>query len=412
MKKLLFLSLVILLSSCKEESTQAVALSLSPGNWRLTFDLGNDKELPVQLKVNEDHTLTMFNANEEIIVTEITIEGDSIFIKPPVFEGYFKGKFQSNELITGEHVKPSLDRVVPFTMTAGKDYRFASIEDATTSSFLSGSYETVFSPDSESDRYIAKGVFTQEGNKVTGTFETTTGDYRFLEGAVLNDTLKLSTFDGAHAFLFEAAVKDSVLEGYFYSGNHWKEPFTAILNNDYNLPDATTLTYLKEGYDSVDFSFKDVNGKQVSLQDAEFKDQVVVVQLLGSWCPNCLEETRFFQEYINSQNPNVKFIGLAFEYAPTEKAAMQSIKRLIDAENVTYPILLAQYGSTDKKTANEKLPMLNHVLSYPTSIYIDKSGKVRRIHTGYNGLATGQKHERFKEEFYEFLGELQAETLE
>ena len=66
MKKLLFLSLVILFSSCKEESSQTVALSLSPGSWRLSFDLGNDKELPVQLKVNEDHTLTMFNADEEI----------------------------------------------------------------------------------------------------------------------------------------------------------------------------------------------------------------------------------------------------------------------------------------------------------------------------------------------------------
>ena len=412
MKKLLFLSLVILFSSCKEESSQTVALSLSPGSWRLSFDLGNDKELPVQLKVNEDHTLTMFNADEEITVTEITIEGDSIFIKPPVFEGYFKGKFQSNELITGVHIKPSLDRVVPFTMTAGENYRFAESKNMATSSFISGGYETVFSPDSESDRYIAKGVFNQKANMVTGTFETTTGDYRFLQGSVINDTLKLSTFDGAHAFLFEAVVKDSTLEGFFYSGNHWKEPFTAVLNNDYNLPDATTLTYLKEGYDSIDFSFKDVNGNQVSLQDAEFKDQVVVVQLLGSWCPNCLEETRFFQEYIHSQNPDVKFIGLAFEYARTEKAAMQSIERLIDAEDITYPILLAQYGSTDKKTANEKLPMLNHVLSYPTSIYIDKSGKVRRIHTGYNGLATGQKHERFKEEFYEFLKELQTETLE
>ncbi|MEP0481002.1 MAG: TlpA family protein disulfide reductase, partial [Nonlabens sp.] len=190
MKKLLFLSLVILFSSCKEESSQAVALSLAPGNWRLTFDLGNEKALPVQLKVNKDQTLTMYNADEEITVTEITIEGDSIFIKPPVFEGYFKGKFQSNELITGEHVKPSLDRVLPFTMSAGENYRFAESKNQTTSSFISGGYETVFSPDSESDRYIAKGVFDQKGDKVTGTFETTTGDYRFLQGSVINDTLK------------------------------------------------------------------------------------------------------------------------------------------------------------------------------------------------------------------------------
>jgi hypothetical protein len=83
---------------------------------------------------------------------------------------------------------------------------------------------------------------------------------------------------------------------------------------------------------------------------------------------------------------------------------------LIAAENVTYPILLAQYGFTDKKTANEKLPMLDHILSYPTSIYIDRFGKERRIHTGYNGRATGQKYEKFKEEFYQLMEQLQSDN--
>lgn len=54
---------------------------------------------------------------------------------------------------------------------------------------------------------------------------TETGDYRYLEGVVNGNQLQLSTFDGAHAFLFTGTVTDSTINGHFYSGNHWKEPF-------------------------------------------------------------------------------------------------------------------------------------------------------------------------------------------
>jgi hypothetical protein len=70
---------------------------------------------------------------------------------------------------------------------------------------------------------------------------------------------------------------------------------------------------------------------------------------------------------------------------------------------------LAQYGGINKTEAQQKLPMLNHVLSYPTTIIIDKTGAVRKIHTGFNGPATGNKFTEFKNEFESFLAELVAE---
>ena len=61
---------------------------------------------------------------------------------------------------------------------------------------------------------------------------------------------------------------------------------------------------------------------------------------------------------------------------------------MIDKFDIPYPILLAQYGSTDKETFLEKIPMLENIISYPTTIIIDKTGKVNSIHTGFNGLNT------------------------
>jgi hypothetical protein len=49
--------------------------------------------------------------------------------------------------------------------------------------------------------------------------------------------------------------------------------------------------------------------------------------------------------------------------------------------------------------------MLNQIVSYPTMIFIDKFGEVRRIHTGFSGPATST-YEDFKADFNLFINEL------
>lgn len=403
MKYTLFLIVSLLLFSCNKNTS-----TLNLGPWKTVLQVQDQKELPFLLEVKNDSTFVVSNAEERIQTDEITIKGDSIIFKMPVFEGVFKGKIISSELIIGDFIKESLDRVVPFKMESGEAKRFETVKEP--KSNINGSWETVFSPDDENDRYIAKGIFKQEGSQVTGTFRTTTGDYRYLEGVMDGNQLKLSTFDGAHAFLFEATVTDSTIVGDFYSGNHWKEPFQAKKNDTYELPSASSLTYLKEGCETIEFSFPNINGELVSLKDDVYKDKVVVVQIMGTWCPNCLDETKYYAQYYKDhQNDDVEFIALAFEYAITEEKAWKAIRGLTNKIGVNYLILLAQYGTSNKKKANDKLPMLNHVLSYPTTIFIDKKGKVRKIHTGFNGPATGEKYLAFKADFESFMDVLVKE---
>lgn len=172
------------------------------------------------------------------------------------------------------------------------------------------------------------------------------------------------------------------------------------------------MTYLKEGYDTLVFTFPDTDGNMVSLTDERFKNKVVIVQIMGTWCPNCLDETKFYTDYYNNnKSKDLEFISLAFEYAPNKEKAFKAINRLKQKIEVPYPILLAQYGSSDKKEAQEKLPMLNHVLSYPTTVFIDKKGTVRKIHTGFNGPATGNEYIKFVAEFDGFVKQLQTEKI-
>ena len=388
--------------SCKQE--QKIE-TLKPDTYRADLNVSDTEVLPFVFEVIEDGTLKIFNAEEEIEVDEIVYKNDSVYIKMPVYEGYIVAKLNKNEL-AGSFVKESLNRVVPFNASLGNE-RFKVSNDAEQN--VEGIWETDFSPNTD-DHYISKGIFKQRGNKVTGTFRTTTGDYRYLEGVMDGDTMKLSTFDGAHAFLFTAKVNDSSMAGEFYSGNHWKEPFVAKRNSDFELPDANSLTYLKEGYDKVSFSFPDENGTMISLDDERFKDKVVLVQIMGTWCPNCLDESKFYANYYKKhKSEDLEIVALAFEYTKSKEKAFNNIKRLRERTGIEYPILLAQVGSSSKAKANEKLAMLNHVLSYPTTIYIDKKGEVRKIHTGFNGPATGEKYTEFVNEFEKTVSELVAE---
>lgn len=410
MRYIFGLLVIGLLFSCKDDKKDN-ALSdnkLEKGTYRAWISIQDNEEIPFVFEVESDKKLNIYNAEETIVVDEIEYKNDSVYFNLPVFKDYLVAKISDKKQLKGYYVSPDRNRKVPFEAGLNKGNRFSTTQKPSVN--VEGVWETVFSKDVEEDEYIAKGIFKQEGQKVTGTFRTTTGDYRYLEGVMDGDTMKLSTFDGAHAFYFTATVTDSTMNGYFYSGNHWKEPFEAKRNQDFELPSADELTYLKEGYDSLDFIFPNISDELVGLKDDRFKDKVVVVQIMGTWCPNCLDESKYYADfYKKNKDRGIEFIALAFEYAKDKETAFSRIDRLAYKIDIDYPILLAQYGTANKAKAQEKLPMLNHVLSYPTSIFIDKKGKVRKIHTGFNGPATGEKYIEFKKEFESFVNVLLAE---
>ena len=327
------LFMFMVLVGCKEEK---VVKNLAKGNWLVELELMDNQVLPFNLKVekniNCDYEMNIINADEVIRIDEVEVKGDSIFMYTPVFEGFLAGTF-TDSIIEGQFIKESLDRIVPFKAIHGVNERFM-VANKKDKENVTGIWETYFSPNLE-EEYVGKGIFLQEGNKVTGTFRTTTGDYRFLDGVMDGDSLKLSAFDGAHAFLFTAKVTDSSMNGVFYSGNHFKEPFVATRNDDFELPDPDSLTFLNEGYDKLAFTFPDSNGDKVSLSDDRFHNKVVIVQLMGTWCPNCLDETKFLVEYM-AENKDIEVIGLAFESAKTEDKAFKGIQRLKDRIAIRY----------------------------------------------------------------------------
>jgi len=244
---------------------------------------------------------------------------------------------------------------------------------------------------------------------VSGTFLTPTGDYRFLQGTVVSDTLHLAAVDGSHLFLFWATLQpDGSLQGEFRSGASYRATWTATRDPDGYRQDPDQLTRLTGKTAEFGFCFPDLSGTTRCLDDPEWAGQVRIVQLMGSWCPNCLDETRFLLEQ-QARWPSGTFqvIALAFERGSQQEQWAKGPSRLATALAIPWPILLA--GPADKQAASRALPALEAVLAYPTTIFVDKQGKIARIHTGFNGPATGQEFANFAESFERTIRELSGQ---
>jgi len=370
------------------------------------FALDN-QEIPFNLYVLNDGSVEIYNHKEIVKMKKIVYIKDSFLIKSPVFEGYIKAK-KSSVGMEGYFFNNSLDRKIKFNAYPGHE-RF-KLKNSSINYNFSGKWKVVFNP-GKVDEYNAIGMFDQEGHKISGTFRTTTGDYGFMEGVSEEKSIKLSTFNGAHSYLFKGQLGGDTIRGFFYRGNYNKIPFVANRDQNFSLPNPNSLTVISDHYNKFNFSFEDNKGRVVADTDLRFKNKVLVIQIMGTWCPNCLDETTFISEFINENNyKDLEFVSLAFEYTKTKEEAVYNINKLIDRFNIKYPILLAQFGTSNKVEAQKKIPALKQIISYPTLIFIDKKKKIRRIHTGFNGPATGEKYKNFKKEFEELVIKLLDES--
>lgn len=396
------------MSMCAPKNKQ-----LKPGTWRGLLQLGQ-QELPFLLEISAkpDGQLQgyLVNGQEKLLLDSIRVSGDSVVIPLHIFDADLRARINEQEdALQGEWIRYNLKKPfrVGFTAKWGEKNRFEKTPRPADFTYT-GKWDVVFE-DAEGKKETAVGVFRQQDNQVQGTFLLATGDYRYLDGQVSGRQLQLSTFDGANAYLFTAQPReDGQLQGRFFDGPSGRSTWTARRNAQAALPATDTLTYLKPGYDRLAFTFPNLEGKPVSLTDAKYRGKVVVVQLMGSWCPNCMDETAYLAPFHRqNRGRGVEVIGLAYEQSPEFEKAKKRLERLKTRFGIDYELLVA--GVRDKEEAAKTLPMLNHVMAFPTTILVDKKGHVRRIHTGFSGPGTGKYYEEFVEDFEKTIAKLLQE---
>lgn len=359
---------------------------------------------------DEKTVLYVLNAGERLRVDSVRFTDDSVFIKMPVFESSFKAKTTGGKW-NGVWIRGTSgeEQVMPFTAEKN-DYRFA-LTDGPSKVNINGRWAVKFAGDS-AGKVNSIAEFRQNGNMIEGTFLTPTGDYRFLEGVVTGNTLKMSGFDGGHAVLFTADItdKNTIQNGKHFSGFKYSEGWSAVKDANAKVKTDEAAMFLKPGEEKLNFRFPDINGHPVSINDHRFKNKVVIVQLMGSWCPNCMDETAFLSDYYNkNKQRGIEIVALAYEYSTDFERSQKSLRKFQQRFNVQYPILITGVTVSDSLRTEKTLPQLTPIKVFPSSIIIDKQGKVRKLDTGFFGPGTSEHYEAYKKEFYETVNKLLEE---
>ena len=227
-----------------------------------------------------------------------------------------------------------------------------------------------------------------------------------------DDDFFLSTFDGAHAYLYKGRIDGKGHStGTYWSGLASREEFAGKRDEMRSLGDAENVTQMRADADGLDFTFPDLEGKPVSLKDPQFAGKVVIVALGGSWCPNCHDEAAFLGPYyMQNRERGLEVVELMFEHFGDFPQAAAATRRFREKFNLQYAMLIA--GTSDKDHAAKRLPQLNGVFAFPTTVFLDRKGRVRRIYTGFSGPGTGEHYQKLIEDFDATVEQLLAETDE
>lgn len=374
----------------KSESIEKESLFLSQ------LEIQPDVFVSFLLKRNDDSSLVIINGAEKILLNDFTVKNDAVVYSLHVFDADLVLQFGSEKWEGYWRKNYVEDYTVNFSASPAK----VVVEKKKCSEkavLNDNEYEMTLFNNEKSRK--AKLLLEVRGDSIYGTIMTRTGDYRYLNGKVGCSEFDLSTFNGESAYKITGQIhsKDS-LSGDFYSGKTRHETWVASTNSNFELEDPTAIGSISGYKDEVNLKAQNLQKEWISLNDDKYKNQPVVIQILGTWCPNCMDEAAFIKQWIQDHpDVNIQFLGIAFEMKDDFEYAKKRIELYKEKYDLSYEILFG--GVKSKENVQTFFPFLDGVVAYPTTIFLNKEHQVVKIHTGFSGPASGKYYEAFKKDF-------------
>lgn len=408
----------VLLSMVAAATAHAAGKFPQQGVWRGEFTVDGEA-IPFNFEVKgtdaRDAKFTLLNGTRRDNFVVERVSADTLSVPMNTYDAALVFTVVDGKTLRGEYrdLVPSRQgaRNIPFTAEHGKSWRFVEPgKDVAAEGDLSGKWAvTQLDKSARADKREQVALLEQKGNELTGVFMTVVGDTRELQGTVQGNRFVLSHFSGPSPRLIKGTIdEDGNIQGAFGSGIYNVVRFEGRKDANVELPDPYQLTFLKDGQKTIDFSFPDLQGRQVSLKDDKYKGKVVIVEVIGTWCPNCTDQTYFLSPWFTqNRHRGVEAVAVAFEQEDSFEYFQKVLGKFKQYFDIEYDIVFG--GLADKKVATEKLKGLNYMAAFPTTIIIDRKGEVREIYTGYTGTVTGEYYEQYVAKFNALLDGLLAE---
>jgi len=130
-----------------------------------------------------------------------------------------------------------------------------------------------------------------------------------------------------------------------------------------------------------DFQGTTLDGKKLSLKD--LKGKVVIVDYWGTWCPPCRMEIPHFVELAKRYEKDLVIVGMTWERGQSGPKVEAQVRAFAKKLGASYPMILLS-----KQADLAAVPKLE---AFPTTLFIDRQGRVRAREEGYRALADLEK---------------------
>jgi len=380
------------------------------GVWRAWLDSPGG-QLPFGLELTEDGDglgAVIVNGRERIELDDARVDGDEVVIAIPHYDGQIRcTPGDGGATLTGAWTRTARDGStieMPFHAEFGALHRFPGARGPEEGFGIDGRWRVTMAESGESIGVFGPGPVP---GTIVGAMMSPTGDMGQLEGAMDGREVRLSTFDGSHAFLFVGTVGDDTsMTGTFYSGPKYSESWTAVRDASASVADGFEGVTWDSSVDVWGLTFPEGKGGSQTLEQIVGGKKGVVLEVMGTWCPNCHDAARMFEEILGEMGhpKGVEVVELAFEYTDDAARNAKQIAAYRERFGITGPIVVA--GVAKKEAVTGALPGLSEMRAFPTSIFVRADGTVVAIHTGFAGPATGEEYAKQKARYAELVGEI------
>ncbi|NNG17735.1 MAG: TlpA family protein disulfide reductase [Gemmatimonadales bacterium] len=373
------------------------------GPWRGVLDVaGGPLRFTIQIQPSDQgYDGRLCNGSSCNLLSAIVVRDDSVRFEIADYAATISAVLRGDSLVGAyRNVGNRGPRTIPFRASPGTWPVTHPPTD------LTGQWEATYQYDGRTSPRIFEFRDTPGG--LEGTIISNTGDYGLFWGVTEADSFAMAHFDGSFVYMLTGMLDGDTLRGVFHAGLRTQTAWTAVRSR--GGPYLTPPTELTTADTTAPFAFAfpDLDGRIVSNTDERFRDKVVLVDVFGTWCPTCHDAAPLLRQLYDAYHDRgLEIVGLAYEVTGDPSIDGALVRRYREKFGLEFPLLLA--GINDTELAAETLPQLNGFTAFPTSIFLGRDGKVRQVHAGFYGPATGPQHTRLVADFHATIERLLAE---
>jgi thiol-disulfide isomerase/thioredoxin len=396
---LLFILVLLVFAGCRRQPPLP-----EQGMWGGTVELQENMVLPFRMSLDFSGAKPagyFLVGDEKNPIPEISREADSLTFGFSEYGAEMRGTWTGNQW-SGEYLRHRSTGTKSFMFTAVPEDSATMLmsPQAPAPAFPAGNYQVYFEGEDEAAATTVAKLW-KDGDELYGTFIAPDGDYGVLAGQPAGAGFQLNRFTGWQATVITLDQDAGTWAGKFYAASNDKpRAFTLKPRSDLNVETPPSLqTRMKDPNSQFTFSCMSLSGDTVRSSDERFKGKALMVDIMGTWCHNCLDAAPLLQQLQDRYGKDgFEVVGLSFEISDDPAVGRKNLQLYRDRFGLTYPLLFC--GSLDDPNVEKQLhSQLENFFAYPTTIFIDRRNRVRHIHSGFKGPGTGDEYQRQVQQF-------------